>query len=168
MTHLAYAEVSSAEQDARAVNLGTGNCAGRKRIYSDHGTSGTKTNRPESDKMLERLSQGDEVIVWKLDRLGRNTSHLLELLDDFKARGIKFHSLRDGIATDPATTSAVPWPKQWSPSSPPSSSSTATNSPNVPKPAWPSRPRTAAKQGDGKSPPPTPTSSKPMYSKTKA
>ncbi|MDQ1058481.1 DNA invertase Pin-like site-specific DNA recombinase [Arthrobacter globiformis] len=40
-------------------------------------------------------------MVWKLDRLGRNTRHLLELLDDFKSRGIKFRSLRDGIATDP-------------------------------------------------------------------
>ncbi|WP_269048482.1 recombinase family protein [Paenarthrobacter sp. Z7-10] len=31
--------------------------------------------------------------MWKLDRLGRNTHHLLELLDDFKPRGIKFRSL---------------------------------------------------------------------------
>ena len=64
--------------------------AGCERIYRDHGISGTKTSRPELDKMLDRLSQGDEVFVWKLDRLGRNSRHLLELLDDFKARGIKF------------------------------------------------------------------------------
>lgn len=51
--------------------------------------------------MLECLSQGDEVIVWKLDRLGRTTRHLLELLDGFKASGIKFHSLHDHIVTDP-------------------------------------------------------------------
>lgn len=75
--------------------------AGCERIYRDHGVSGTKASRPELDKMLDRLSQGDEVVVWKLDRLGRNTRHLLELLDDFKARGIKFRSLRDGIVTDP-------------------------------------------------------------------
>lgn len=53
--------------------------------------------------MLDRISQGDEVVVWKLDRPGRKTRHLLELLDDFKARGIKFLSLRDGIATDPTS-----------------------------------------------------------------
>jgi DNA invertase Pin-like site-specific DNA recombinase len=53
--------------------------------------------------MLDRLSRGDEVVVWKLDRLGRSTRHLLELLAGFKARGIKFRSLRDGIATDPDT-----------------------------------------------------------------
>ncbi len=51
--------------------------------------------------MLDRLGRGDEVVVWKLDRLGRNTRHLLELLDDFKSRGIKFRSLRDGIVTEP-------------------------------------------------------------------
>ena len=53
--------------------------------------------------MLDRLGPGDEVVVWKLDRLGRNTRHLIELLDDFKVRGIKFRSLREGIATDPAS-----------------------------------------------------------------
>ena len=39
--------------------------------------------------------------MWKLDRLARNIRHLLELLDDFKTGGIKFRSLRDGIAADP-------------------------------------------------------------------
>lgn len=41
------------------------------------------------------------MVAWKLDRLGRNTPHLLELLDDFKARRIKSRSLRNGITTDP-------------------------------------------------------------------
>jgi DNA invertase Pin-like site-specific DNA recombinase len=53
--------------------------------------------------MLDRLGPGDEVVVWKLDRLGCNTCHGLERLDDFKVRGIKFRSLRDGIVTDPAS-----------------------------------------------------------------
>lgn len=41
------------------------------------------------------------MVVWKLDRLGRNTRYLLELLDGSTEHGIKFRSLRDGIATDP-------------------------------------------------------------------
>ncbi|AMM31653.1 Resolvase [Sinomonas atrocyanea] len=45
--------------------------------------------------MLDRLSRGDEVMVWKLDRLVRNTRNLLERLDTFKARDIEFRSLRD-------------------------------------------------------------------------
>ena len=100
MTRLGYARVSTTDQDTE-MQIRELEAAGCERIYRDHGISGTKTSRPELDKMLERLSQGDEVVVWKLDRLGRTTRHLLELLDDFKARSIKFRSLRDGIATDP-------------------------------------------------------------------
>ena len=102
MTRLGYARVSTADQDTE-LQIRELDAAGCERIYRDHGVSGTKTSRPELDKILDRLSQGDEVIVWKLDRLGRNTRHLLELLDDFKARGIKFRSLHDGIATDPGS-----------------------------------------------------------------
>ena len=102
MTRLGYARVSTADQDTE-LQIRELEAAGCERIYRDHGISGTKTSRPELDKMLDRLSQGDEVVVWKLDRLGRSTRHLLELLDDFKARGIKFRSLRDGIATDPGS-----------------------------------------------------------------
>lgn len=100
MTRLGYARVSTADQDTE-LQIRELEAAGCERIYRDRGVSGTKTSRPELDKMLDRLSQGDEVVVWKLDRLGRSTRHLLELLDGFKARGIKFRSLRDGIATDP-------------------------------------------------------------------
>lgn len=96
------ARVGTADQDTE-MQIRELEAAGCEPIYRDHGISGTKTSRPELNKMLERLSQGDGVVVWKLDRLGRNTRHLLELLDDFKGRGIKFRSLRDGIATDPGS-----------------------------------------------------------------
>lgn len=102
MTCLGYARVSTTDQDTE-LQIRELEAAGCERIYRDHGVSGTKTSRPELDKMLDRLSKGDEVVVWKLDRLGRNTRHLLELLDNFKARGIKFRSLRDGIVTDPGS-----------------------------------------------------------------
>jgi DNA invertase Pin-like site-specific DNA recombinase len=100
MARLGYARVSLTDQstDLQTRELETAGC---ERIYKDQGISGTQARRPELDRMLDRLSRGDEVVVWKLDRLGRNTRHLLELLDDFKSRGIKFRSLRDGIATDP-------------------------------------------------------------------
>ncbi|MFM9920857.1 recombinase family protein [Lacisediminihabitans sp. H27-G8] len=100
MTVLGYARVSTADQNTE-LQIRELEAAGCQRIYRDQGISGTKISRPELDKMLDRLSQGDEVVVWKLDRLGRNTRHLLELLDGFTERGIKFRSLRDGIATDP-------------------------------------------------------------------
>ncbi|MET4783131.1 recombinase family protein [Glaciihabitans sp. UYNi722] len=102
MTILGYARVSTADQNTE-LQIRELEAAGCSRIYRDHGVSGTKTSRPELDRMLDRLSLGDEVVVWKLDRLGRNTRHLLELLDGFAERGIKFRSLRDGIATDPGS-----------------------------------------------------------------
>ena len=102
MARLGYARVSLADQntDLQVREL---EAAGCERIYKDQGISGARVSRPELDRLLDRLGPGDEVVVWKLDRLGRNTRHLLELLDDFKAQGIKFRSLRDGIATDPAS-----------------------------------------------------------------
>ena len=100
MTRLGYARVSTTDQNTE-LQIRELHAAGCERIYRDHGVSGTKTSRPELDKMLDRLARGDEVVVWKLDRLGRNTRHLLELLDGFTERGIRFRSLRDAIATDP-------------------------------------------------------------------
>ena len=100
MARLGYARVSLADQNTD-LQIRELEAAGCDRIYTDQGISGTRVRRPELDRLLDRLGRGDEVVVWKLDRLGRNTRHLLELLDDFKSRGIKFRSLRDGIATDP-------------------------------------------------------------------
>lgn len=73
--------------------------AGCKKVFTDHGVSGTRAQRPELDKMLEHLRDGDEVVVWKLDRLGRNTRNLLELIDDLEGRGVHFRSLTEGITT---------------------------------------------------------------------
>lgn len=102
MASLGYARVSLADQNTD-LQIRELEAAGCERIYKDQGITGTRVSRPELGRMLDRLGPGDEVVVWKLDRLGRNTRHLLELLDDFKVRGIKFRSLRDGIATAPAS-----------------------------------------------------------------
>lgn len=45
------------------------------------------------------MVDGDEIVVWKLDRLGRNTRNLLTLLDELESRGVHFRSLTDGITT---------------------------------------------------------------------
>ena len=100
MARIGYARVSTTGQDT-AMQIADLEEAGCERIFTDHGVSGTTAERPELDAMLKHLRNGDEVVVWKLDRLGRNTRHLLELLDDFKDKGYKFTSLRDGISTDP-------------------------------------------------------------------
>jgi len=54
-------------------------------IYKDEGVSGAKTSRPQLDIMLQdmRNQKFESIIVWKLDRLGRSTQHLLQLLQEF-------------------------------------------------------------------------------------
>ena len=73
--------------------------AGRQRIFPDHGVSGTRSSRPELDKMLEHLRDGDEVVVWKLDLPGRNTRNLLTLIDELEHRGVHFRIVAEGIST---------------------------------------------------------------------
>lgn len=77
-------------------------------VFVDHGVSGARASRPELDKMLDHLRPGeDEAVEWKLDRLGRNTRDLLELIDDLDSRGIHFWSLTEGIATTGSMSKAM-------------------------------------------------------------
>ena len=65
--------------------------------YVDDGISGTVTERPGLDAMLDAARRGkiDLVVVWKLDRLGRSLQHLLQILDELQHLGVGFISLRD-------------------------------------------------------------------------
>ena len=98
MASLGYARVSTVEQNADLQTRALKD-AGCQKVYTDHGVSGTKAKRPQLDKLLEHARAGDEVVVWKLDRLGRNTRQLLELIDRLESEGINFRSLTEGIAT---------------------------------------------------------------------
>jgi len=71
----------------------------------DQGISGAKDRRPALDTLLAdaRRRHFDVLVVWRLDRLGRNLRHLVTLLEDVQALGIAFVSLAEGIdATTPA------------------------------------------------------------------
>lgn len=73
--------------------------------YVDRGVSGAKDRRPALDQLLKdgRRRRFDVLVVWRLDRLGRNLKHLVLLLEEFQALGIAFVSLAEGIdATTPA------------------------------------------------------------------
>ena len=73
--------------------------------YVDQGISGAKDRRPALDRLLAdaRRRRFDVLVVWRLDRLGRNLRHLVTLLEDVQALGIAFVSLAEGIdATTPA------------------------------------------------------------------
>ena len=74
--------------------------AGAARIFTDYGVSGATASRPNLDACLDHLREGDVLTVWKLDRLGRNTQHVLAVVDQLTSRGIGFRSLTEGLHTD--------------------------------------------------------------------
>jgi DNA invertase Pin-like site-specific DNA recombinase len=69
--------------------------------YVDKGVSGGKDSRPALDALVRdaRRRKFDILIVWRLDRLGRNLRHLILLLDEMTAIGVGFVSLAEAIDT---------------------------------------------------------------------
>src|ERR671931_2243231 len=69
--------------------------------HVDRGISGAKDRRPALDGLLRdaRRRRFDVLVVWRLDRLGRNLRHLIVLLEELQALGIAFVSLGEGIDT---------------------------------------------------------------------
>ena len=67
--------------------------------FVDSGVSGTKDRRPALDALMKdaKRRRFDVLVVWRLDRLGRNLKHLVTLLEDIQAIGILFVSLGEGI-----------------------------------------------------------------------
>jgi DNA invertase Pin-like site-specific DNA recombinase len=94
---IGYARVSTIDQnlDLQLDNLKQAGC---EKIYIDKIT-GTKFDRPELLEMQKVLREGDTIIVWKLDRVGRGLRDLIRLMDGWKANGIGFKSLTEGIDT---------------------------------------------------------------------
>lgn len=68
-------------------------------VFTDHGISGAKRNRPALDRILERLEEFDCLAVYKLDRLGRSASHLLSLLEVLQKANVEFVCTDQGIDT---------------------------------------------------------------------
>jgi len=66
--------------------------------------SGAKTKRTQLDLMMQAVRAGefDAVMVYKLDRLGRSTIHIIQLIEEFNKKGIQFIALTQGIDTKTA------------------------------------------------------------------
>lgn len=92
-----YARVSTLDQSPQ-LQIDALTAAGAARIFADH-ASGSRSNRPALDDLMATITAGDTVIVWKLDRLGRSTSHLVAVIDQMGAKGVEFKSLTDPIDT---------------------------------------------------------------------
>lgn len=59
------------------------------------------------DALLKRLTAEDELIVTKLDRLGRSTIEVLQIIEDIKSKGIKLHIISDNLIIDPTDTNPI-------------------------------------------------------------
>jgi DNA invertase Pin-like site-specific DNA recombinase len=95
--HFGYARVSTGEQtlDLQLDALTAADCG---RIFRDT-ASGAKSDRPGLGQALDHLRDGDTLVVWRLDRLGRSLRHLIDTLTALDQCGIGFRSLTEAIDT---------------------------------------------------------------------
>lgn len=99
-----YARVSTGSQDLRLqIDALKNGGVDPKLIFTDK-LSGATSERPGLDACLKELRDGDTLLVWRLDRLGRSVRHLVTLVEDLRERGVGFRSLCDG-AIDTTTAS---------------------------------------------------------------
>ena len=73
-----------------------------RHLFEDR-ASGARDDRPGLKKCLDYLAEGDTLVVWKLDRLGRSLPHLLEIVTGLRERGAAFRSLTEGMDTSTAS-----------------------------------------------------------------
>lgn len=95
-----YARVSTSQQSLD-IQVRTLKDAGVKanRIYTDK-ASGSSVDREGLDLLRMKVEEGDVILVKKLDRLGRNTADMIELIKAFDAQGVAVRFIDDGISTD--------------------------------------------------------------------
>ncbi len=94
---IGYARVSTEDQtlDLQKDALKRAKCG---EIYEEQAT-GKNTSRPQLEACIKSLREGDTLIVWRLDRLGRNLTDLVALVAEFERRKINFESLTEKIET---------------------------------------------------------------------
>ncbi|MGF0312487.1 recombinase family protein [Rhodococcus sp. IEGM1428] len=99
MAMIGYARVSTVDQDPQ-LQLDALKTAGAVRTFTDHGVSGSTTDRLQLAACLDHLRAGDTLTVWKLDRLGRDTRQVLDVIAELTNREITFRSLTEGLHTE--------------------------------------------------------------------
>jgi DNA invertase Pin-like site-specific DNA recombinase len=93
---IGYARVSTDEQEL-ALQLDALEKAGCEKVYSEHASS--MKVRPKLDAALADCREGDVLVVYRLDRVGRSVKGLITLVEDLQARGVGFLSTSDAIDT---------------------------------------------------------------------
>ena len=101
--HLGYARVSRADQHTEQ-QVSALEEAGCEKVFTDHGVSGTVRHRPELDRLLDQLREGDVVVVTKIDRLGRDLQQMLDLVELIHERKADIISLAEPEINTTAAT----------------------------------------------------------------
>lgn len=94
---IGYARVSTQDQDT-ALQIEAFRAAGVTQIYEEK-ASGAKFNRPVLWQCLDKLKSGDQLVVYKLDRVARSLADLLRILDKIEKSGASIRSLTEPIDT---------------------------------------------------------------------
>lgn len=98
---IGYARVSTTKQAGEGTSLETQRErlreAGAERVIEDGGRSGATTDRPGLAELRAAVRPGDAVLVTKLDRLGRSTKDLLNIVEDWSEQGIGFRCIDQGL-----------------------------------------------------------------------
>lgn len=96
---IGYARVSTVEQNLDLQRSALEH-AGCERIIEDQGLSGSERNRPGLEQAISLVENGDTLVVWRLDPLGRSLVDLLDILHQLAENGGEFHSLTEAIDTN--------------------------------------------------------------------
>ena len=100
--NIGYARVSTGLQnlDLQKDSLKKYDC---EKIFTDH-LSGSKKDRPGLKSAIEFSRSGDTIVVWRLDRLGRNMEDLISIVNSLNDKGVSFHSLQENITMDKSSS----------------------------------------------------------------
>ncbi len=101
MRSIGYARVSTEEQSLD-LQLDALTKAGCQTIYKDAGVSGAARERVGLTQALNDIQPGDQLVTWRLDRLGRSLPHLIEVVSVINDMGAEFRSLNEAIDTSSA------------------------------------------------------------------
>lgn len=97
---IGYSRVSTIDQTLDQQNAAL-DAAGVTKVFSDK-ISGARDDRPGLTALMDYVRDGDTVVVWKLDRLGRDLAHILKTVKTLTERGVTLVSVTDGIDSSTA------------------------------------------------------------------
>ena len=95
---LGYARVSKGDDQNNVMQTKALKAAGCSRLFEET-ASGGRWDRPELQRLLDQLREGDTIVVWKLDRLSRSLKDLLHIMERIGNAGAGFRSITENIDT---------------------------------------------------------------------